>query len=490
MQNQKSKNGSPTSLLIFIIVISLVLPTFGFAQEQFGVAAPQTVGEAKELGMTILSRLPEAVKNVWQKEALPIWKKMWEWVWPFLEPWRQKLLDFLGKEIEKMRPAIEEEIKEEIKKATPNLVSRATDFISDVKDKIIKPIPLGESEHVTAPIPPRNDFHVTPYDVSVLVISYFPIKNGRLDPAITGMDSTLSDIRSKTKNLVYGVADLFTESSIYHGYKNSSAEPSLVFKIFEEKEFLEPLPHGLEVPWQVGKGIYRPDYYKILSDLNICNYIDNKGLKFVWLMGYHYGSIEPVESNMSMGRVSKAFWNYGTYGDVSNSEQTNDLPLCNKTYILQNLNFGRDIGMEAYGHHLEAVFRWIDNDLFWNKFVGPSGDQPGNRRCGWMHYPPNGAANYDFSNERKVESDCEDWKPDGSGEKKIVDCHTWYKEIVGSDKCGEGDTEGYAFQKWWAQNIPGANNTLAYNGKIMRNWWEFIGDFDAALAKGKTFFEK
>jgi hypothetical protein len=36
------------------------------------------------------------------------------------------------------------------------------------------------------------------------------------------------------------------------------------------------------------------------------------------------------------------------------------------------------------------------------------------------------------------------------------------------------------------QNIPGKDNGLTYQNNPLRNWWEFIGDFDAAIAQGKS----
>jgi hypothetical protein len=40
------------------------------------------------------------------------------------------------------------------------------------------------------------------------------------------------------------------------------------------------------------------------------------------------------------------------------------------------------------------------------------------------------------------------------------------------------------------QNVPGTDHRLTYNGEPMRNWWEFVADFDSALLdKGKTFLE-
>lgn len=36
------------------------------------------------------------------------------------------------------------------------------------------------------------------------------------------------------------------------------------------------------------------------------------------------------------------------------------------------------------------------------------------------------------------------------------------------------------------QNLPGRDNGLTYRGRDVRNWWHFVGDFDAAMAEGKS----
>src|SRR3989344_2644725 len=70
---------------IILLLLSLFLPSLSFAQGEFGAAMPRTIGEAKDFVLGVLSKLPEAVKNVWQEEALPIWQKMWEWFFGFWE---------------------------------------------------------------------------------------------------------------------------------------------------------------------------------------------------------------------------------------------------------------------------------------------------------------------------------------------------------------------------------------------------------------------
>jgi len=99
----------------FIIILSiagLVLPNFGLAQEQMP-QLPQTLEEAKSVGIKILKDLPDQIKKVWQEEAWPLLKKTWQKLWSLAEPYWQKFLSFLGKEVEKRKPAFEEEFQKE-----------------------------------------------------------------------------------------------------------------------------------------------------------------------------------------------------------------------------------------------------------------------------------------------------------------------------------------------------------------------------------------
>jgi hypothetical protein len=118
-------------------------------------------------------------------------------------------------------------------------------------------------------------------------------------------------------------------------------------------------------------------------------------------------------------------------------------------------------------HQIEAVLRHIDHDLFWNKFVG----RPGEGRCGWAHFPPNGERDYDWRNPKKVWTDIEDWRPDGGGRRIEINSERW-----------GGDSLRWFI--YWMQNVPGINNGLTYRGRPLTNWWRFIGDFDGAMHEG------
>ena len=301
-----------------------------------------------------------------------------------------------------------------------------------------------------------------PYEIPVLVLKYFPQNGGYLDQAITNANYSLAFVRQKVDRITKELGEHLADGSRYHGYKDASAVPSLLYTIYEEREFLSPIPVSSQfLPF--------PDHFQMFqeADIDICNYVETQGIKEVWIWMYHTDNIAPIESNMA-----------GPYGDISNSYRHADLPVCQKTYTVFEFNYTRDTAeaLESYGHQLEAVFRHIDTQLFDVTYVGPVYPQYGARRCGNVHNPPNAAFEYDRQNSGFAFTDCEDWKPDGSGIRRIISCLVW-------------DCDVAQWQVYWMQNMPGKDNNLSFEGGNMRNWWEFIGDFDGAMAKGKKFTE-
>jgi hypothetical protein len=171
------------------------------------------------------------------------------------------------------------------------------------------------------------------------------------------------------------------------------------------------------------------------------------------------------------------------FGDVSNSDQDpKDLPVLGRTYTVYHYNYqrGTSEAVEDHMHQIEAVLNHVDgrdrtpasqwtNLLFWGRFVGSDHThkivRPG---CGWAHYPPNAERDYDWANPRFVETDLDDWTPEGTGRKSRLNCERW--------KCNS--------LQWfitWMQHLPGRDNKLTFRGKPLNNWWVFIGDYDWAM---------
>ncbi len=316
------------------------------------------------------------------------------------------------------------------------------------------------------------------------MLRYFPTQDGvNLDSTITGYTSTVASVRQKTTSLNNQLVQSLTDGSKYHGYAVPSAVPSLQYSVADDREFLQAVPPSAQFPTKADK-------FRMFSDASIgvadiCSYVDGLGAKEVWIWMYHTTQTVPTESNMSMGTDSQTFWNYSGYGDVSNSARVNDLPICQNTYVVYEYNYSRALGeaLEDHGHQLESLFSYAQPSVF-DRFVNPHGSpQPAVNHCGNVHSPPNAVADYDWRNETDVVSDCEDWRFEGGGQTKVVDCHTWY-----AGSCL--DDGGAKYKVWWMQNIPGREYNDGRGGGpdycALRNWWDFTGDFDAAVGSGRS----
>ena len=308
-----------------------------------------------------------------------------------------------------------------------------------------------------------------PYKIPVLVICYFPVRGDRLDIKITGdWGESLAATRAKTARQTAELVQTLEQGSRYHGYRNIQAQPSLKYQILKTVEYLQPLP-----TWKKpGHSVPMTDYQAIAKRVNLAHWVEQRGVKEVWIWGYHGGKVDLWESNMA-----------GPFGDISNSDRDpQDLPALAHTYTVYHYNYqrGTSEATEDHMHQIEHVLNYVDGRdatpreqwnklLFWGKFVGSDLShkivRPG---CGWSHYPPNGERDYDWANPRYVETDMEDWKPDGTGKKQRINCQRW-----------GGDSLRWFI--YWMQNLPGQANGLRWQGQSLGNWWVFIGAFDEAM---------
>ncbi|MBI3925325.1 MAG: hypothetical protein HY319_07290 [Armatimonadetes bacterium] len=302
----------------------------------------------------------------------------------------------------------------------------------------------------------RRSVSVTPppWKVPVLELRYFPLAaDGKnLDLSVTSnVDAPLGEVRARCDRMTLETIQALEQGSRFRAYKNPAAKPSLDYYVVDTLEYLEPVPHDPD------KAL-RADYGAILKRAGLRKYIQEKGVKEVWIWGYHSPELHPWESNFS-----------SVHGDLSNSDRDEgDLPLFAPSYTVYHYNYQRETDMAVHNHihQIEALMRHHGGEL-WRRFEG----EPGKWRSGNCHFPPNGRHDYDYANKEYVQSDIEDWKPEGFGKKQLLNCDRW----------GGDDLRWYVY---WMQSIPGQANRLVYQGRPLTNWWVFLGDHDAAVAAG------
>lgn len=278
-----------------------------------------------------------------------------------------------------------------------------------------------------------------PWTIPVLVINYFPLTKDsqNIDIRVTSnVGAPLKVIEAKCLRMTGEVIRALEDGSRFRPYRNPKASPSLKYKIVDRLTFYEP------VPLHPKKKQYT-DFNKIMERVKIAAWVEKKGVREVWIWGYHSKEIGPVESNMA-----------SVHGNVSNSARDSfDLPVLKHTYTVYHYNYEREAAMAVHNHlhQIEAVIRHHGGEL-WKTFEG----QPGAWRCGNCHFPVNGKKDYDYANKQYVRSDIEDWRPEGFGKRKRINCDRW----------GGDDMKWYIY---WMQAIPGANNRLAFKGRPLSN---------------------
>jgi len=354
-----------------------------------------------------------------------------------------------------------------------------------------------------------------PVQKKVYVIEYLPrlsSDQSLIDHNLVGGDhikgATIDFVKTKLDILNNEVLVGLSNGTSYKKYLDEYTNKTnyINFSQYgETKIYYESIPaSNVSPPWN--SDVKRPDYIYILNRENICDLVDNNGVQDVWIWGYHWGNIEPTESNMSMGTKVSAYWNRSGYGDISNSEKSNDLPQCVNSYTVYNFsytwirdayNYMKGNTVHDYMHQFENVFDFFDkknpntipNDIFWSDFSGRRYGVTSNLSfgCGDTHHPPNTLIDYGYNSPERFNyqsTNCVYWWPGGYADipQVTINCEIW-------SGTGCPHDNGFTYFVWWMQNVPGYQNGLVYNGVSMRNWWELLTNFDNSLLEGGGLFK-
>ena len=297
------------------------------------------------------------------------------------------------------------------------------------------------------------------------------------------------------------------EGSKFRGYKNNN-DPYIginvlkYINVYEMPKIVREMPGDLFA--QDSTEGYYPDYFKLFESIGLESLVNEHDVKEVW---FNRKSLAVPESNMSSpssGDISNAYYGGSQYG-FSNTIQEDDLPIYDKTFVVYShwMHNSYEAILHVRGHQIERQLDVLEGgDFLWGKFkgfsVGPDGRERG---CGTVHYPVNATSDYQYNNDHHVLSDIEDWEPDGSGERTLVNSSNWIKEInipynlptsyykseTSRDVIGN-DPEG-GWMIYWFQSIPGHDNNLQYNGLNLKNWWDTIYEWDYHYTQSKRLLE-
>jgi hypothetical protein len=346
--------------------------------------------------------------------------------------------------------------------------------------------------------------------VPVVIINYIPTMDGvYLNKNLT-LGSTLPYdaahqyllSRAKTKILTDKIIEKneIEESTRFRDYATNTVKPYVnidvvaYINIYDVKyiktgtKFVDTTDDKINNPVTIDW--YRIDYYDIATRINLRDYIENKGVKEVWLTTFPkevgYLSYNVPESNMSPKIGAQ-------YYDVSNGGgDINDLPRYNNTYVVYGDNGWRGVDTDLHnrGHQLEVQLANVDNNFYWNVYAK-------NRSSlgGYTHTPVNTMSQYDYWNMSTVMSDITSWKPSG-GTPISTNANTWstktyqFENTITMSSPGpfatgtinySTDAQTKWFIYWW-QSLPGYNNNITdtYNSKSIKltNWWDIFYNWD------------
>lgn len=217
----------------------------------------------------------------------------------------------------------------------------------------------------------------------------------------------------------------------------------------------------------------RSSYAAIFEENDVARLVREKDVREVWLWGspgFHWD-----EYAMFIPRRDERLpptdnpWFYRPY----------DIPDLGRTIWVMGFNYERGEGemLESYGHRVEGILSlaiaggvWdTRRDDPWNVFTRIDRDHPGESHVGSVHFAPNSERDYDWGNERMVETYALDWRryPNLQGCKVPMNCHDgWGPDIV-------------THHKWWLSLLPKApGHTRVGDRYVHNNWWVYVATFD------------
>jgi len=210
---------------------------------------------------------------------------------------------------------------------------------------------------------------------------------------------------------------------------------------------------------KTGSGFHQPDavdYHRLLTEFSIFPRINSGHIDDVWLFAFPFAGY--YESIMA---GPDSFWSNAPPLEIGGA---------NRRFLIMGFNYQRGVGemLENLGHHTEStmlrMFHPIPEDAnLWKQYIRYDQTHPGQAECGNVHFAPNSVRDYDWGNQRYVNSYCANWPnfPELEGKPQQVNCQEW----------GGGDIRKHHL--WWFKHLPHVAGT---SRGIAHNWWRYIAN--------------
>ncbi|NJN15392.1 MAG: hypothetical protein HC822_03400 [Oscillochloris sp.] len=210
--------------------------------------------------------------------------------------------------------------------------------------------------------------------------------------------------------------------------------------------------------WQRRGGFHDPDsadYERLLAEFGVVEQILRNAIDEVWLFGFPYAGY--YESRM-IG--AGAVW--------CNAPPLSLGAACSRRFVVMGFNYERDVGcmLENFGHRVESIMSHVYRNQrgernLWERFTRYDQSAPGRAECGNVHFAPSSMRDYDWGNQRVVQSKADAWYnfPDLSAPARPIAAGEW----------GHGDMRGHHL--WWLDHLP---RVAGNSDGIANNWWQYV----------------
>jgi hypothetical protein len=220
--------------------------------------------------------------------------------------------------------------------------------------------------------------------------------------------------------------------------------------------------------WHKGGG---QDYPRLLAEQGVPALIDAGKVDEVWIFSDHYFGLWEA----SMAGPGAFFINGGVYPEV----------LSHRPFAFYGFNYERGVAemMHDACHRTEATLNRVygqwnlkEPKNNWEKFSANDSQSGGAAGVGTCHWPANATGDYDYQNERTVESWADDFLnyPKLTFAKKPTTRAAWFR----------GGTNFHLdYMAWYFSHLPRAAG-VNEDGR-QNNWWKYMMDFQNYSREGK-----